>query len=141
MFSSFESPLDSEAPDSSGNTSQQAGPLYEEDEEEGSIADFTPPRQPALDRDGDEEGGDRDDGVPGDGPGGGGGGGGSSSALLAFRSMTCVLSSLADHLELTGDPGRSSHTKSKLKKPDTYNGSNPKLLKPWLASLTLHFND
>ncbi|ESK80706.1 retrotransposon nucleocapsid protein [Moniliophthora roreri MCA 2997] len=150
MFSSFESPLDLEAPDSSGDTGQQAGPLDKEDDEEGSVADFTPPRQPALDGDGDKEGGDRDNGVPGGGPGGGGGddppppsgrGRGSSGALLAFRSMTCVVSSLADHLELTGDPGRLSHTKSKLKEPDTYNGSNPKLLKPWLVSLTLHFND
>ncbi|ESK81010.1 retrotransposon-derived protein peg10 isoform 2, partial [Moniliophthora roreri MCA 2997] len=168
IFSSFDSPLDSEAPDGSGNTGQQAGPLDKEDDEEDSVADFTPPCQPAPDGDGDEEGGDGGDRVPGDGPGGGGGddppppggggGGGSGSrhgrhscsrgrspkndkALLAFQSMTRVLSSLADRLELTGDPGRSSCTKSKLKEPDTYNGSNPKLLKPWLASLTLHFND
>ncbi|ESK86525.1 hypothetical protein Moror_9845 [Moniliophthora roreri MCA 2997] len=149
MFSSFESPLDLEAPDGSGNTSQQAGPPDEEDDQEGSVADFTLPRQLAPDGDGDEEGGDGDDGVPGDGPGGGGDdppppdgrGGGSSSALLAFRSMTHVLSSLADCLELTDDPGRSSRTKSKLKEPDTYYGSNPKLLKPWLVSLALHFND
>ncbi|ESK80653.1 retrotransposon nucleocapsid protein, partial [Moniliophthora roreri MCA 2997] len=168
IFSSFNSPLDSEAPDGSGNTGQQAGPPDEEDDEEDSVADFTPPRQPALDGDGDEEGGDGGDGVPGDGPGGGGGddppppggggGGGSggrhgrrsrswgqspknNEALLAFQSMTRVLSSLADRLELTGDSGRSSHVKSKLKEPNTYNGSNPKLLKPWLASLALHFND
>uniref|UniRef100_A0A0W0F2N4 Uncharacterized protein n=1 Tax=Moniliophthora roreri TaxID=221103 RepID=A0A0W0F2N4_MONRR len=168
IFSSFDSPLNLEAPDGSGNTGQQAGPLDEEDDEEDSVADFTPPCQPALDGDGDEEGGDGGDGVPGDGPGGsggddpppprGGGGGGSGGrrgrhscsrgqspendeALLAFQSMTRVLSSLANCLELTGDPGRSSHMKSKLKEPDTYDGSNPKLLKPWLASLALHFND
>ncbi|ESK80806.1 retrotransposon nucleocapsid protein [Moniliophthora roreri MCA 2997] len=168
MFSSFKSPLDSEAPDGSGDTGWQAGPPDGEGDEEGFIADFTPPYQPALDGDGNEEGGDGDNGVPGDRPGGSGGddppppgsggGGGSGGrhgrcscsqsrssendeALLTFQSITHVLSFLANRLELTSDPGRSSHVKSKLKEPDTYDGSNPKLLKPWLVSLALHFND
>uniref|UniRef100_A0A0W0ETW4 Putative retrotransposon nucleocapsid n=1 Tax=Moniliophthora roreri TaxID=221103 RepID=A0A0W0ETW4_MONRR len=150
MFSSFKSPLDSEAPDGSGNTGWQAGPLDGEGDEEGFIADFTLPYQPALDGDGNEEGGDGDNGVPGDGPGGSGGddppppgsgGGGGSGALLTFQSMTHVLSFLANRLELTSNPERSSRVKSKLKEPDTYDGSNSKLLKPWLVSLALHFSD
>ncbi|ESK86151.1 hypothetical protein Moror_9289 [Moniliophthora roreri MCA 2997] len=57
LFSCFNLPLNSEASDSSGD----------------SIASSTPPCHPAPDEDGDEEGGDRDDRVPGDGSGDGGG--------------------------------------------------------------------